>query len=115
MVSISSLDRIKDKGETETKSVPRVIAESFGRDIDEVYRNTDVGVVADENLLQRITEGSRDAVRALVSNIVNADGRIYTVVAFDIGGFIDEFRGKKFGMDEALKKNGCDKVGNETM
>lgn len=106
LVSIASLDRVDDKGVTTTKSLPRVIAESINRDIDEVYCNADLGVLEDVDLLQKITEASRDAVRALVMNSVNADGRIEAVVAFDLGFFIDKMRGVKSPMGEALRKNG---------
>lgn len=110
LVSIASLDRVNDKGETTSKSLPRLIAESVGRDIDEIYNNADVGVLEDVDLLQKITEASRAAVKALVMNSVNADGRIETVVAFDLGSFIDKVRGLKSPMGEALKANGFPSV-----
>lgn len=106
LVSIASLDRVNDKGETTTKSLPRVIAESINRDIDEIYSNSDNGVLEDVDLLQKITEGSRAAIRALVMNSVNSEGRIEAVVALDFGALIDKMRGRKSPMGEALKKAG---------
>lgn len=110
LVSIASLDRVNDKGETTTKSLPRVIAESINRDIDEIYTNSDKGVLEDVDLLQKITEGSRAAIQALVMNSVNSEGRIETVVALDIGAFLDKLRGVKSPMGEALKKAGFPNV-----
>ena len=115
LVSIASLDRVNDKGETTSKSLPRVIAESVGRDTDEIYSNADVGVLEDVDLLQKITEASRAAIHALVMNSVNADGRISTVVAFDVGSFIDKVRGKKSPMGEALKATGFTNVEDEDL
>lgn len=106
LVSIASLDRVNNKGETTTKSLPRVIAESMGRDIDEIYRNSDDGVLSDVDLFQKITEGSRAAVKALVKNSVNADGRIEAVSAINIGALLERVMGVKSPMGEALKATG---------
>eukprot|EP00177_Eucheuma_denticulatum_P000624 GFKZ01001120.1.p1 GENE.GFKZ01001120.1~~GFKZ01001120.1.p1 ORF type:complete len:1464 (+),score=227.16 GFKZ01001120.1:509-4393(+) len=106
LVSIASLDRVDGKGELSAKSLPRVIAESIGRDIDEVYSNSDRGVLADVDLLQKITEASRAAVRALVQNSVNSDGRIEAVAAFNLGALVDKMMGLKSPMGEALKATG---------
>ncbi|CAN8073828.1 unnamed protein product [Agarophyton chilense] len=115
LVSISSLDRLNGKGEIETKSLPRVIAESINRDIDEIYKNSDKGVLEDVDLLQKITEASREAVRALVNNSVNADGRIDRVAAIDLGAFIGKMMGIKSPMGEALKERGFPDVSDEAL
>ncbi|PXF43309.1 Magnesium-chelatase subunit ChlH, chloroplastic [Gracilariopsis chorda] len=115
LVSISSLDRLNDKGETETKSLPRVIAESINRDIDEIYKNSDRGVLEDVDMLQKITEASRAAVRALVENSVNADGRIETVSAINLGAFIGKMMGIKSPMGEALKEKGFPDVDDKEL
>lgn len=115
LVSIASLDRVDNKGVTTTKSLPRVIAESIGRDIDEIYNNADVGILEEVDMLQKVTEGSRAAIRALVSNSVNADGRVDTVVAFDVGAFFDKVRGKKSPMGEALKGAGFPDVQDKAL
>ncbi|KAI0564927.1 magnesium chelatase subunit H [Gracilaria domingensis] len=115
LVSISSLDRLNDKGETETKSLPRVIAESINRDIDEIYKNSDKGILEDVDMLQKITEASRAAVQALVSNSVNADGRIERVAAIDLGAFIGKIMGIKSPMGEALKEKGFPNVPDDAL
>jgi magnesium chelatase subunit H len=45
-----------------------VIAESIGRDIDEIYGNSDRGVLDDVQLLYDINQAVRDAVGALVTS-----------------------------------------------
>ncbi|CDF41351.1 magnesium chelatase subunit H [Chondrus crispus] len=106
LVSIASLDRLDAKAEISVKSLPRVMAESIGRDIDEVYKNSDNGFLADVDLLQKITEGSRAAVTALVQNSVNGEGRIEAVAAFNLGALLEKVMGVKTPMGEALKATG---------
>jgi magnesium chelatase subunit H len=78
LVSIASLDRPDDK----IKSLPRILAESKGREITEIYTNADKGILTDVTLLQSITEASRAAVRACVERSTNAQGRIEAVNPF---------------------------------
>jgi len=47
--------------------------------MEEIYRNADRGVLADVELLQHITEATRAAVRALVEEQINAEGRVSLV------------------------------------
>ena len=47
-VSIASLDRPEDN----IKSLPRIIAESKKRDINEIYTNADKGILTDVTMLQ---------------------------------------------------------------
>jgi magnesium chelatase subunit H len=75
LVNIASLDR-EEEG---ILSLPRIIALSLYRDINEIYRNSDKGVLADVELLQNITEACRAAVRALVEEQINAEGRVNLV------------------------------------
>ena len=79
LVSIASLDRPDDK----IKSLPRILAESKGREITEIYTNADKGILSDVTLLQSITEASRAAVRACVERSTNAQGRIEAVNPFN--------------------------------
>jgi len=72
LVNIAGLDRPEEG----IKALPRIVAESVGRSIDEVYANADRGVLEDVELLQRITEGTRVAVRAMVERSTNSDGRV---------------------------------------
>jgi len=50
LVNIVSIDRPED----EIKSLPRIIAETLGRDIEQVYRSSDAGTLADVNLVTQI-------------------------------------------------------------
>ncbi|WPF88766.1 magnesium chelatase subunit H [Cyanobacterium aponinum AL20118] len=72
LVNIASLDR-EEEG---IWALPTIIANSIGRNMEEIYRNADKGVLADVELLQQITEATRAAVRALVEEQTNAEGRV---------------------------------------
>lgn len=50
LVNIASLDRPEDG----IKSLPRIAAESVGREISEIYTNADNGVLEDVELLQQV-------------------------------------------------------------
>lgn len=50
LVNIASLDRPEDG----IKSLPRIAAESLGRDIGEIYTNADNGDLEDVQLLQQV-------------------------------------------------------------
>jgi len=76
LVNIAGLDRPEEK----IKSLPRIIAESVNRPIEEIYKKADAGVLADVALLQKITEATRAAVRAAVKRSTNAEGRVEEVV-----------------------------------
>jgi magnesium chelatase subunit H len=75
LVNIAGLDR----DEEGIKSLQRVIAESIGRDIDDIYANSDKGVLDDVQLLYDINQAVRDAVGALVHEQVDAEGRVSMV------------------------------------
>ncbi|MEL6381338.1 MAG: magnesium chelatase subunit H, partial [Cyanobacteria bacterium J06626_18] len=75
LVNIAGLDR-EEEG---IKSLQRLIAESLGRDIDEIYDNSDRGVLNDVQLLYDINQGVREAVAALVHEQIDADGRVSMV------------------------------------
>lgn len=81
LVNIAELDRPEDG----FKGLPRLIGESIGRDIDDIYRNANAGQLDDVELLQKIVEGTRAAVRASVESSTNAEGRIEEVNAFSKG------------------------------
>lgn len=72
LVNIASLDR----EEEEILALTTIIANSIDRKMEEIYRNADKGVLKDVELLQDITEATREAVRALVEEQINADGRV---------------------------------------
>lgn len=75
LVNIASLDR-EEEG---FKSLPRIIAESIGRNLDEIYLRNDKGILEDVELLQSITEATRAAVAALVKERTDAEGRVSKV------------------------------------
>jgi magnesium chelatase subunit H len=106
LVSIASIDRPEEKGREGVKSLPRVICESIGRDIDELYISSDSGVLEDVDLLQRITEACRAAVRAVVQNSVNMEGRVEAVVAFDLGALLKKVTGVKSPIGAAILEAG---------
>ncbi|MEO1507819.1 MAG: magnesium chelatase subunit H, partial [Cyanobacteria bacterium J06633_23] len=72
LVNIASLDR-EEEG---FKSLQRIISESLGRDIDEIYRNSDFGVLDDVQLLFEINEATRAAVGAIVNEQLDDEGRV---------------------------------------
>jgi magnesium chelatase subunit H len=101
LVNIASLDR----PEEEILGLPRIIGNSLGRDIDDIYKNGDRGVLADVQLLQEITEGVRAAVSALVKEQTNAEGRVERVSVLN---FLN--MGRKEPWVEALQQLGYGKV-----
>lgn len=72
LVNIAGLDR-EEEG---FKSLQRIIAESIGRDIDEIYNSSDLGVLDDVQLLYEINEATRAAVGAIVNEQLDDEGRV---------------------------------------
>ncbi|UIE39311.1 magnesium chelatase subunit H [Leptodesmis sichuanensis] len=72
LVNIAGLDREED----ELLSLQRIIAASVGRDIDEVYQNSDRGVLDDVQLLNNINQAVRAAVTAMVHAQIDEEGRV---------------------------------------
>jgi len=88
LVGIASIDRPEDNIE----SLPRLIARSRGRNIEEIYRNNNNGILEDVSLNQEITNAVRAAVRALVMRSTNsATGRVEAVSP--MAGFMDKMSG----------------------
>ncbi|NCJ08375.1 magnesium chelatase subunit H [Synechococcales cyanobacterium C] len=106
LVNIASLDR-QEEG---IQGLPRLIANSIGRDLDEIYQNSDRGVLTDVQLLQEITEATRAAVTALVQEQANAEGRIERV---SILNFLN--MGRKAPWVEALHQAGYTNLDAETL
>ncbi len=106
LVNIASLDR----NEQETKSLPRIIATSIGRDINEIYRRNDQGILEDVELLQNITLATRSAVSALVKAQTDADGRVAKVAKLNFFNM-----GKKEPWIEALNQAGYPKVDSQDL
>ncbi|MBN4002004.1 magnesium chelatase subunit H [Nostoc sp. LPT] len=101
LVNIASLDR----QEEELQGLPGIIANSIGRNIDDIYQNSDQGILEDVQLLQDITLATRAAVTALVQEQIDAEGRVSLVSRLNFFNM-----GKKEPWVEALHKAGYPKV-----
>ncbi len=101
LVNIANLDR-EEEG---IVSLPRLIAKSIGRDIEEIYRNNDKGVLADVQLLQDIVQATRRAVSALVSSAVNEEGRVSMISKLNFLNL-----GKKAPWVQSLQESGYKEV-----
>lgn len=75
LVNIASLDREDE----DLLALTTIIANSIGRNIEEIYRNADKGILEDVQLLQDINDATRQAVSALVEEQINAEGRVSLV------------------------------------
>jgi magnesium chelatase subunit H len=106
LVNISNLDR-EEEG---IISLPRIIANSIGRDIEEIYANNDRGVLADVQLFQDITQATRATVSALVKAQVDADGRVSMVSKLNFLNI-----GKKAPWIEALHQYGYKNIDTEAL
>jgi len=76
LVSIAEIDRPED----DVIGLPRILANSMNRDLEEVYKNANNGVLEDVEFLQKITLATRAAVKALVDESTGADGRVMEVI-----------------------------------
>jgi magnesium chelatase subunit H len=106
LVNIANLDR-EEEG---ILSLTRIIANSLGRDINEIYSNSDRGILVDVELLQNITLACREAVAALVKEQTDAEGRVSLVSKLNFFNM-----GKKEPWIEALHAAGYKKVDPEAI
>lgn len=106
LVNIASLDR----QEEEIQGLPGIIANSLGRNIDAIYRSSDLGNLEDVQLLQDITLATRAAVTALVKEQIDAEGRVSLVSKLNFFNM-----GKKEPWVEALHQAGYPKVDNSAL
>ncbi|MEM7554758.1 MAG: magnesium chelatase subunit H [Cyanobacteria bacterium P01_A01_bin.84] len=106
LVNIGALDR-EEEG---IQSLQRIISNSIGRDIEEIYRNSDLGILTDVELLQHITLTTREAVGALVKAQIDADGRVSLVSKLNFFNM-----GKKEPWIEALHEAGYPEVDKEAL
>jgi magnesium chelatase subunit H len=113
LVNIAQLDRPEDKIE----SLPRVIAASIGRDINDIYRGNNNGVLADVEINDKITEASRAAVRALVGQSTDSNGRVKEVksVFDEVGNFFGGIFGQKKPWTQAIINAGFPNVQEERL
>jgi magnesium chelatase subunit H len=106
LVNIASLERTEEG----IISLPRIIANSVGRDIDEIFKNSDRGVLADVELLQNITQATRAAVSALVHAQIDGEGRVSMTSKLNIFNL-----GKKSPWVEALHQLGYTRVDQDAL
>ena len=113
LVNIAQLDRPED----EIEGLPRVIAASIGRDINDVYRGNNNGVLNDVELNTKIVDASRAAVRALVQQSTGSDGRVKEVESFfdQMGGVFGKMIGAKKPWTQAIIDAGFPNVSEERL
>jgi len=113
LVNIAQLDRPED----DIESLPRVIAASVGREINDVYRGNNQGVLSDVELSDKITQASRAAVRALVLQSTDSEGRVKEVksVFDEMGSFFGSIFGQKKPYVQAIIDSGFPKVQEERL
>ncbi|WP_416668328.1 magnesium chelatase subunit H [Egbenema bharatensis] len=106
LVNIAGLDR----PEEEIISLQRIIANSLGRDIDQIYKSSDRGHLDDVQLLYEINQAVRAAVAAMVKEQTDADGRVSKVTKLNFFNI-----GRKEPWIEALHEAGYTKVDPEAI
>ncbi|KGG32181.1 Protoporphyrin IX Mg-chelatase subunit H [Prochlorococcus marinus str. SS51] len=72
LVSIAALEREQEK----IRSLPGLLAEAIGKDIEEIYKGNNKGELKYVELNKQITDTSREAVRALVLSLTGTNGRV---------------------------------------
>mmetsp|Transcript_35174 Transcript_35174/g.77009 ORF Transcript_35174/g.77009 Transcript_35174/m.77009 type:complete len:1409 (+) Transcript_35174:149-4375(+) len=113
LVNIAQLDRPED----DIEGLPRIIASSIGRDINEIYRGNNNGVLEDVELNTKIVEASRAAVRALVNQSTDSSGRVKEVQGMfdEVGGMIGGLLGSKKPWTKAIMDAGFPAVSEERL
>ncbi len=106
LVNIASLDRTDDG----LLGLPRIIANSLYRDLDEIYKNNDLGILTDVQLLQDMTMACREAVTAFVNEQKDADGRVSFVSRLNFFNM-----GRKQPWVEALHNAGFKNVDGDAL
>jgi len=104
-VNIAGIDREEDG----IIALPQIMAQSIGRDIEDIYRSSDAGVLADVELLQEITMASREAVGAFVAKASDPSGRLAANTMASLGNL---FGGANIAVPwgDSLKGTQFDKV-----
>jgi magnesium chelatase subunit H len=109
LVSIAEIDRPED----EILGLPRILANAEGRKLEEIYRNANEGVLQDVELLQKITQGTRAAVRALVQESTDSQGRVkevQNVMEKALGGMFGQAPYRKALASQGFAKAAEDKM-----
>jgi magnesium chelatase subunit H len=110
LVNIASIDRPEEK--EPIKSIPRILAESINRNIEEIYSNADRGILEDVELLQTITLACRETVHSIVDHVVNEEGRVDKM---PMGFLTDWFSRKQSPWRGILEKYGFGTYSEEDM
>jgi len=108
LVNIAGLDREEDG----IKSLQRILAESIDRDLEQIYQNSDRGILTDVDLLNTINQTVRAAVTAMVQAQIDAEGRVSRTSML---GNLFNFGGKKEPWVDALHQAGFDKIDTEAL
>ncbi|GMH44205.1 hypothetical protein BSKO_12139 [Bryopsis sp. KO-2023] len=74
LVNIAEIAR--PENDPPIRGLPEILANSVGRSIDEIYSNSNTGVLDDVALLERMTEACRAAVGEFVNKRTDDDGRV---------------------------------------
>merc|ERR1719213_1572602 len=109
LVSIAELDRPED----EILGLPRILANAEVRKLEEIYRNANEGVLQDVEVLQKITQGTRAAVRALVQESTDSQGRVkevQNVMEKALGGMFGQAPYRKALASQGFVKASEDKM-----
>ncbi len=72
LVSIASLEREEDN----LRSLPALLAESKGRELEDIFEGNQKGKLEDVELNKQLTEISRDCVGSMVEALTGKDGRV---------------------------------------
>jgi magnesium chelatase subunit H len=106
LVNIAGLDR-EEEG---IISLQRIIANSLDKNIDDIYRNNDKGILEDVQLLKDITMATRAAVSSLVQKQTDSEGRVSLISR------LNKFNlGKNEPWVEILHQTGYPKVDREAL
>eukprot|EP00210_Caulerpa_lentillifera_P005048 g4821.t1 len=76
LVNIAEIDRPDDN--PPIQGLPSILASSIGRKIQEIYSNSNQGILDEVELLQEITQSSRECITQFVSTRVDSRGRVST-------------------------------------
>jgi magnesium chelatase subunit H len=108
LVNIAGLDR-EEEG---ILSLQRIIANSLNRDIEDVYQNSDRGLLEDVQLLNDINQAVRSAVTAMVQAQIDAEGRVSKTSMLTN---LFSFGNKKEPWVESLHSSGYTNVDGEAL
>ncbi len=114
LVSIASLEREEDG----LRSLPGLLAEAIDRDIEDIYKGKDQGLLIDVELNQKITEVTRKAVSSMVESLTGRDGRV-NMKKNIVSAFIELLKRLGFTFDSpwmsTCKRSGFGKIDSTSL